>query len=157
MEQTIILTSPDFDPFGRLPDRHTCEDQNINPELHISQFPSGTQSFALIVDDVDAIRPEGPWVHWLIWNLGPSVTTIGDNSVPHGSVQGKNSFGKVGWMGPCPPAGSTPHHYRFTVYALNQKLDLAPDSNKFDLQQAMEGKILGTGELIGEYSRPASA
>ncbi len=157
MEQTLTLTSPNFEPFGRIPDRYTCEDQDINPELHIGNLPSGTQSFALIVDDVDAIRPEGSWVHWLLWNLETSITTIGDNSVPHGAVQGRNSSGRIGWMGPCPPPGPNPHHYRFTVYALKQMLDLTEGSSKFDLQRAMEGKILGTGELIGEYSRLPSS
>lgn len=152
--QTMTITSPDFAPHGRIPDRFTCEGQDVNPTIEISQVPRGTKSFALIVDDADAIRPEGPWVHWLVWNLDSSITTIGDNSVPHGSVEGRNSAGKTGWQGPCPP-GPQPHHYRFMVFALSDFLDLPEGSDKLELEEAMKDKILGSGELIGEYSRVA--
>jgi len=151
-EKTVILTSPDFEPFGRIPDQNTCEGADLNPRLEIASIPPGTKSLALIVDDVDAITPEGPWVHWLIWNL-QNLTTIEENSAPSGAVQGTNSSGRIGWRGPCPPPVQ-PHHYRFTIYALDSLIDLPQGSSKFDLQKAMDNKILGTGELVGEYSRP---
>lgn len=148
----MLVNSPDFKPFGRIPDRFTCEGENVNPTLQISRVPEGTKSLALVVEDVDAITEEGPFVHWVMWNLEPSITTIGDNSVPHGAVQGKNSAGQKGWSGPCPP-GPQPHHYRFRVFALSEMLDIPSDSNKFELEKAMEGKIIQMAELIGEYKR----
>jgi len=153
-KSTMILTSPDFEPFGKIPDRFTCEGENVNPTLKISNIPSGAKSFALIVDDVDAITPEGPWVHWVIWNIDSDITTIEENSVPPNSVQGKNSSGIIGWSGPCPPP-TQPHHYRFMLFALDDKLNLPEGSSKFDLQKAIEGKILADAELIGEYQRIA--
>jgi hypothetical protein len=152
----MLLTSPDFKPFGRIPDRFTCEGDDVNPSLNVANVPVGTKSFALIVDDADAITPEGPWVHWLIWNINAeSVHSLGDNTVPPRSVQGKNSFGKMGWGGPCPPP-TQPHNYRFMLFALNDVLDLPAGSNKFQLDEAMKGKILAQAELIGEYSRPTA-
>jgi len=148
----MSLNSPDFEPFGKIPDRFTCEGENVNPTLEISQVPEGTKSFVLIVDDADAIRPEGPFVHWVIWNIKPTYTIIGDNSVPEGAIQGLNSAGKIGYFGPCPPPVQ-PHHYRFTVYALSDKLNLPPESTKLEVERAMEGKILDKAELVGEYRR----
>jgi Raf kinase inhibitor-like YbhB/YbcL family protein len=72
--------------------------------------------------------------------------------LPDGSAQGRNDFGKVGWGGPCPPKGK-PHRYFFTLYALKEKLHLAPGATKKDLLKAMEGKILCTGEIFGTYGR----
>jgi Raf kinase inhibitor-like YbhB/YbcL family protein len=148
----MFVNSPDFEPFGKIPDRFTCQGENVNPTLQISQVPEGTKSLAIIVDDADAISPEGTFVHWLMWNLEPTNTTIGDNSVPHGAQQGINSSGQIGWSGPCPP-GPQPHHYRFMVFALNDKLDLPQGSNKLELQKAMEGKIIEMAELVGEYEQ----
>ena len=148
----MFITSPDFEPHGRIPDRYTCEDQNVNPTLFISEVPPNTQSLAVIIDDVDSITPEGPFTHWVIWNIKPSYTTIGDNSVPEGAAQGLNSAGKIGYMGPCPPP-TQPHHYRIMSFALTDKLNLPEGSSKIDVEIAMEGKILAQAELIGEYSR----
>jgi Raf kinase inhibitor-like YbhB/YbcL family protein len=150
--QNLIVNSPDFDPHGRLPDRFTCEGDNVNPTLQISRLPKGTKSLAVMVDDVDAIRPEGPFVHWLIWNLDPRFTTLGENTVPPGAVEGTNSAGKTGWTGPCPP-GPQPHHYRFMVYALNYTLDLPAGSDRVGFEEAIKDKILGKGQIIGEYHR----
>jgi len=149
----MLLTSPDFTPFGRLPDRFTCEGDDVNPTLNVANVPKETKSFALIVDDSDAITPEGPWVHWLVWNIdAKSVHSLGENTVPPGAIQGKNTSGKIGWSGPCPPP-TQPHSYRFMLFALNDFLDLPTGSNKFQLDEAMKGKILAQAELIGEYSR----
>jgi len=153
VEYPMLLTSPDFDPFGRIPDRFTCEGDDVNPTLNVTNVPKDAKSFALIVDDADAITPEGPWVHWVIWNINAeSVHSLGDNTVPPGSVQGKNTAGKIGWGGPCPPP-SQMHSYRFMLFGLNDFLDLPEGSNKFQLEEAMKGKILAQAELVGEYSR----
>lgn len=158
-KQPMLLNSPDFTPFGEIPDRFTCEGENVNPTLNVSNVPSGTKSFALIVDDSDAITPQGPWVHWLIWNINAeSVRSIGDNTVPPGATQGMNTNGFTGWSGPCPPGGRRfAHNYRFMVFALNDYLDLPEGSNKFELEAAMEGKILASAELVGKYNRPAAS
>ena len=96
------------------------------------------------------MRPGGTFVHWLVWNIDPKTTDIGENSVPSNAVQGKNGFGKSGYGGPCPPSGT--HRYYFRVYALDVA-GLQGGSTRADLDRAMQGHIIGQGELMGRYSK----
>ncbi|MFQ5722200.1 MAG: YbhB/YbcL family Raf kinase inhibitor-like protein, partial [Candidatus Aminicenantales bacterium] len=138
-----------FEEAGMIPKQYTCDGEDISPPLSWTSVPEGTKSLALICDDPDA--PMGTWVHWLVWNIGPSITSIGENSVPERAVQGMNSFGKQPYGGPCPPSGT--HHYHFKLYALDTKLELDSSSEKRALELAMEGHILDQAELIGLYQR----
>lgn len=101
----------------------------------------------MIVDDPDA--PDGTWVHWLLWNIDPKRREIAENSQPADSVEGITSTGKRGYNGPCPPYGT--HRYFFKLYALDTELDLAADSGKEELEQAISDRILAKSELIGLY------
>ena len=143
------LTSPAFKNNQLIPKKYTCDGENINPPLQISGIPAGTKSLVLIVDDPDA--PMGTWVHWVVWNISPDTTLIEENSVPQGSIQGVNDFGKNTYGGPCPPRGT--HRYYFKLYALNTKLPLNPSATKKDVEKAMEGAILEKAELVGLYKR----
>ena len=110
---------------------------------------------ALICDDPDA--PGGTWVHWVLYNLPGRTTALAENldataTLPNGARQGVNSFGKVGYGGPHPPAGK-PHHYFFKLYALDVGLALKPNATKADLLQAMEHHVLADGVLMGKYQR----
>ncbi len=142
----IRITSPAFGQEGMIPEKYTCDGQKINPPLIISNIPAGTRSLALIVDDPDA--PQGTFTHWLVWNIEP-IEMIEEDCIP--GIEGINSSGKKGYTGPCPPSGM--HHYHFKVYALNEKLSLNTEAVKEMLLEAMKGHILGTGQLIGVYSR----
>lgn len=146
---TMKITSPAFKNQELIPAKYTCDGENINPPLEISDIPPGAQSLALIMDDPDA--PLRTWVHWLVWNINPEIKKISENSVPQGSVEGKTSFGKPGYGGPCPPSGT--HRYFFKAYALDTLLDIVPNAGKAGLEKAMEGHILAKGELVGMYSR----
>jgi len=142
----IQVSSPAFGNLEEIPEKYTCDADNINPPLIISNLPSGTRSLALIMDDPDAIR--GTFVHWLAWNIPPT------ESIPEGlskATEGTNSSEKKGYMGPCPPSGT--HHYHFKVYALDQTLSLEAGAVEEMLTAAMEHHILGTGVLIGLYTR----
>jgi Raf kinase inhibitor-like YbhB/YbcL family protein len=108
--------------------------------------PEGTKSLVLIVDDPDA--PMGTWDHWIVWDI-PPINKIGENTVP--GVEGLNSFRTHSYGGPCPPSGT--HRYFFKVYALDTKLALNANSKKRDLENAMKGHILASGELVGLCSR----
>lgn len=130
-----------------IPSMYTCDGENVNPPLSISEVPVGTQSLALIVDDPDA--PSGDWVHWLVWDIDPTTTQIAENSVP--GTQGTNDFGKPAWGGPCPPSGT--HRYFFKLYALDNKLELPSTVKKADLLDAMQRHILEETELVGNYQR----
>ena len=142
------ITSPAFQEGGNIPSKFTCDGANVNPPLHIDQVPAGAKSLALIVDDPDA--PGGTFVHWLVWNIDPKTTDIGENSVPPTAVQGKNGFGKSGYGGPCPPSGT--HRYYFRVYALDIP-QVQGGSTRADLDLAMRGHIIGQGQLMGRYSK----
>lgn len=144
------IKSPVFDANQKIPADYTCDGENINPPLEIENVPGGTLSLALIVDDPDA--PNGNFVHWLMWNIEPTVTLIEEDSVPKGAVQGKTDFGKIGYGGPCPHSGT--HHYCFTLYALDDKIIILEEgADRMDLEAEINGHIITEASLIGLYER----
>jgi len=109
----------------------------------------------LIFDDVDA--PGGTWVHWVLFNIPAGVRSLpegvpADATVAGLGVHGANSWRDLGYGGPCPPKGS-PHRYTFRLYALDTLLDLDAGVSRAELDQAMDGHILGLGLLVGLYGR----
>ena len=146
---TMQVTSPAFAEGQLIPKKYTCDDINISPQLDIKGVPSGTQSLALIADDPDA--PGRTWVHWVLFNIPASTTSLPEGVTGVG-VQGKNDFPKLGYGGPCPPAGPA-HRYFFNVYALDITLSLPEGAKKADVEKAMQGHILAQGQLIGKYGR----
>ena len=143
---TLQVTSPAFTNNGYIPKKYSCEGESISPALQVTAIPAGAVGLAVIVEDPDA--PQGTVTHWIAWNLDVSGK-IAEKTAQ--GVQGKNTKGKNGYMGPCPPDGV--HHYHFTVYALDAKIDLPADSDEKQLKKAMEGHILGSGELVGLYTK----
>ena len=155
----VKLQSPAFTEGHAIPRRHTEDGEDLSPALSWSAVPPGTHTLALIVDDPDAPRDE-PWVHWVIYNIPADARELPEGipqqatpTTPAGCVQGKNTWGTVGYRGPAPPKGHGIHHYHFKLYALDSALDLAPGLDKHDLMNAMSGHILGHGELVGTYQR----
>jgi len=144
------LTSTAFQEGTTIPKQYTGDGKDVSPPLHWSGAPAGTKSFALIADDPDA--PRGTWVHWVVWNLPADQHELAEGKLPAGVRQGKNDFGKTSYGGPSPPPGK-PHRYFFKLYALDTTLDLADGASKQQLEQAMKGHILGSGELMGKYGR----
>jgi len=143
---SIQVVSLAFSQGGHIPKKYTCEGENVNPPLEISNLPANTKTLAVIVEDPDA--PNGVYDHWIVWNIPPNEP-IAENNVP--GINGTNSFGTEGYGGPCPPSGS--HRYFFKVYAIDSQLDLPPGSNKKALQQAMQGHVLAFGELMACYKK----
>ncbi len=143
------ITSPVFEEGKPIPAKHTCMGDDINPPLEIEGVPKETVSLVLIMDDPDA--PVGTWDHWIMWNISPDTTEIKEKSVPQHAVQGKNSWGMNRYGGPCPPSGT--HRYFFKLYALDTTLDLPANSNKRELEFAMQQKILTQAQLIGTYKK----
>ena len=147
---TFTLSSAVFAAGAKIPTKYTCAGEDISPPLAWNDQPQGTQSLALIMDDPDA--PAGTWDHWLLVNLPANLRNLPEQAgAPAGSVDGKNSWGRTGYGGPCPPRGT--HRYFFKLYALDTKLDLPTGTTKSQLLRAMEGHILAQAELIGTYSR----
>ena len=147
----LILESSAFSTGGEIPKKHGYKNGNISPPLKISGLPQETKSLALIMDDPDAMGAVGKvWVHWLIWNIEPSITEILESSPPSGSVEGKTDFGEIGYGGPAPP--DKRHTYIFKLYALKSKIDLPKGSTKDQLEQAIKDKILSKFTLKGTYA-----
>ena len=144
---TMTVTSPDFKEGQMIPPRFTCDGESVNPGLVIENIPKDAKSLAMIVDDPDA--PGGTFTHWVMYNV-PVTSRISTNSQP--GIQGQNSKKRNGYAGPCPPAGET-HRYFFKVYALDNKLNLKAGADKKTVEQAMQGHVLATGQLVGLYKK----
>lgn len=149
---SLHLKSSAFKDSDLIPSKHTCDGENVNPLLEIQGTPEGTKSLALIVDDPDATGGV-TWDHWLLWNIDPRTQYISEDTLPSGAVQGKNSFSKIKYGGPCPPKGTAPHRYMFKLYALDTILDLSEGEEKQALEEAMLGHILDETILTGFYGR----
>jgi Raf kinase inhibitor-like YbhB/YbcL family protein len=153
-KMAITVTSTAFEEGGMIPSKYTCDGQDISPPLTLQGVPEGAKSLALICDDPDA--PGRTWVHWVMWNipageLGLPENVPPDKTLPNGAKQGITDFQRHGYGGPCPPGGT--HRYYFKVYALDAELDIAGSSTKADLLDAMKGRVLAEGQLMGRYKR----
>lgn len=141
------IESPAFEANQSIPKKFTCDGEDLSPPLNIQNVPKDTKSLVLIVEDPDA--PRGTFVHWLAWNIDPSSSQLSEGAaVPS---QGRNDFGELDYRGPCPPKGE--HRYFFKLYALDTKLELPSGSNKKELEEVMEGHVIGKAELMGLYQR----
>lgn len=140
------LTSPAFDEGMTIPDRYTCNGEDLSPALELRNIPTDVVSLVLVMDDPDA--PVGVWDHWIAFDIEPR------EHIPEGvesiGTAGKNSWGRPGYGGPCPPSGT--HRYFFTVYALDAELGLSAGATKSAVLDALEGHVLAQATLMGLYS-----
>jgi Raf kinase inhibitor-like YbhB/YbcL family protein len=149
-KHSMKITSVAFPENQNIPAKFTCTGEDINPALTFSEVPHDAASLVLIMDDPDA--PMGTFVHWVVYNMKPTVTGIPENTKPEGT-EGKNGAGKRAYAGPCPPSGT--HHYHFKLYALDAELEF-PDPESVDkkaVEEKMQGHILDQAELIGLFSK----
>ena len=145
------IKSAAFENNGKIPAKYTCDGEDVNPRLEISNIPVGIKSLVLIMDDPDALKPAGKvWDHWVVFNIPPETTLIEEGKEPQG-IQGITSFGRLGYGGPCPP--DTEHRYFFKLYALDSKLTLSEGATKQEVEEAMKEHVIEQIELIGKYER----
>ena len=149
------LTSKAFSNGSPIPRKHTCDGEDVSPELTWIDPPQGTRSLALICDDPDA--PVGTWVHWVLWGIGGKARSLREGlgkkvSLPEGFQEGMTDFRRPGYGGPCPPPGKA-HRYFFKLYALDTVPDVSSKAGKSELLEAMRGHILEQTELMGTYKR----
>jgi Raf kinase inhibitor-like YbhB/YbcL family protein len=149
------LVSGAFDSGDSIPRKYTCDGDNISPPLSWRFVPDEANALVLVCDDPDA--PEGPFVHWVLYDLPVDIRRL-EEDVPRkgrlasGGVQGRNGSGKIGYSGPCPPRGSA-HHYYFRLYALDQALNLPPGASRQQVLNRIEGHVLDNARLLGLYGR----
>ena len=152
---SLKLTSPGFPHGETVPKEYTADGKNVSPPLTWTEAPEGAGSFALICEDPDA--PRGTFTHWVVFNLPAESRELGEGvpqqaTLPNGTAQGANDFGKVGYGGPAPPPGK-PHRYFFKLFALDRQLDLQAGATREQLLAAMKSHILAEGQLMGTYSQ----
>jgi len=153
------LRSEAFLSGGEIPRRHTGDGGDISPSFKWEGAPANTVEFALTAEDPDA-GSDSPFVHWLLYKIPgedegvpegiPAQLKLED---PSGAVQGKNSFGSMGYRGPYPPKSAGQHRYRFTLYALKKELSVPAGADITALKKALEPNIIEKIELIGMYRR----
>jgi Raf kinase inhibitor-like YbhB/YbcL family protein len=145
---TLTLSSLAFGDRELMPRKFSCDGSEVSPPLSWSGAPEGTRAFALIVEDPDA----GGFVHWVVAGIPAESQRLDEGATGSEELtEGRNSFGKAGWGGPCPPSGE--HRYVFTLYALSEQPPVQKGFDASALREAMSGKILAQGELIGRYAR----
>ena len=150
------LSSTAFDAGAAIPDRHTCNADDVSPALAWTDPPDGVVAFALVMDDPDAVPVAGfVWDHWVVWGMSGDAREIPEavspDQAPAGGTQGINSFGFAGYGGPCPPEGQT-HQYVFKIYALDDEVEPA-EPTKEALLTAIEGRVVAEATLTGSFGR----
>jgi Raf kinase inhibitor-like YbhB/YbcL family protein len=154
------LLSPAFQKDEEIPSKYTGEGEDYSPPLKWMDVPSGTKELVLVCDDPDAPASE-PWVHWIVYGLSPTATNgLAENlpkdkslSHPLRAIQGRNSFGEIGYMGPMPPMGHGIHRYFFKLYALDVQTNLDPGLTKSEILPSIQGHVIGETQLMGKYER----
>lgn len=148
----FAIDSAAFKSQDAIPKQFTCNGANIHPPLEIIDEIGTAKSYTLMVYDPDV--PNGHWVHWMMFNIPPSAINELNKgaSAPTGAVIGKNSYGKVGYSGPCPSFGK--RQYYFQIWALDSFLDLDAAATRDEVMKAMEGHVIASSQLVGTYSKP---
>ncbi len=143
------LSSPAFQDSGSIPQKFTCQGNNLSPELNWSDAPANTKSFALIMEDPDA--PGGTFTHWVLFDIPADQKQLAENASPIG-VGGNNGLSQTGYMGPCPPSGI--HRYYFRLYALDvPSLNLKAGASRSDVEAAMKNHVIGAADTMGRYEK----
>lgn len=144
------LSSPEFSDGGALPWSASAANENRLPTLDIMGVPRNTQTLALLISDLDS--PLGTMTHWLIWNMPPDTHRLSATELPPSHAMGMSGFGKIGYLGPIPPAGA--HRYQFTLLALDQSLSLKEGATRQQFERASTGHILEQAHLSATLERP---
>jgi Raf kinase inhibitor-like YbhB/YbcL family protein len=145
------VSTPHFGNGQRIPVDYTCDGRDVAPQLLWRGVHPDAAELAILMEDPDA--PSGTFVHWAAWGISPKLRGLPDDPDPSTFEQGKNSFGKVGYSGPCPPEGDEPHHYEFHVYELRKPLGLREGTEPQAVRQAIATIVDAAGMVTGVYGR----
>jgi Raf kinase inhibitor-like YbhB/YbcL family protein len=157
----VVVTSSAQHADGKLDDRCSAYHDNVSPPLAWTEVPD-VRSWAVIVEDPDAPQDQ-PFVHWMIWNIPGEAAGLPEGMpnaaqlvTPQGAVQGRNSMHGHGYFGPRPPAGHGLHHYYFQVFALDDMLDMGPETPLAELLNGLKARTLASGEMVATYEAPSA-
>lgn len=161
--QVIMMTSPAWKDGGVIPSKHTQAGTEISPALAWASAPEGTESFVLIMRDLDGLSNVGADTHlyWMLWNIPKDARALPEGvpaleELPDGTRQ--ISMAGPWYRGPAASITGPPHHYAFELFALSANIDVpalgqSPAATESAVRMAMNGKILGKGTFIGLFKR----
>lgn len=156
---TLNVTTPAFHAGGDIPFENTSYRGNVFPGLAWTAGPAGTRSYAVIMQDGDAMSRGAPILHWTMVNV-PATTTKLDAAMsepPAGAEYGPNIRGPAhAYMGPHTPPGPK-HRYHLQVFALDTTLPASALTTYADLTAAMKDHVLASGEVIGLGQAPPAS
>jgi len=147
----LTVTTPAFKTGGDIPFENTQYRGNIFPGLSWTAGPAGTKSYAIIMQDLDAMRNGAPILHWTMVNIPATMTKLdaGMTTPPAGSAYGPNIRGAAQpYTGPRTPAGPK-HRYHFQVFALDLTIPAEALASYATLTAAMKDHVLASGEVVG--------
>ncbi len=144
------ITSPEIEDGGRIPERYSCEGENVPPPLRWEGTPSGTAQLAVVVEDPDA--PGGSFVHWIVVGVDPATTALEPDGLPPGATVLEGSSENPTYIGPCPPNGDRAHRYFFDVYALPEPTTVS-GSSPVEAVRAIRREAAAGGRLTGTFQR----
>ncbi|WNC93070.1 YbhB/YbcL family Raf kinase inhibitor-like protein [Paraburkholderia sp. FT54] len=156
--EAFVVSSPGLADGGMLDSSHAasannCGGANVSPVLQWRNAPAGTKSYAVTLFDPDGGKGLGI-VHWVLYGVAPSTTSLDAGGQPPGSVAGANQTGAAGYRGPCPPVGDNPHHYVAQVYALDLPPDaLPPGLTREALHAAIKDHVIAATSTVLRYGR----
>jgi Raf kinase inhibitor-like YbhB/YbcL family protein len=134
-------------------ERYTCDGDDISPPLSWKSPPADTVQLAFAMIDESTFVDGRPFVHWVLAGIDTSEISLLEDTVPPGAIQATNSFGTIGWSGPCPPEGEPAHTYRVTMYALNQQVELADGTPAEELLGFIEQVAIATADATVTFQR----
>ena len=139
------------DKYGKFGSSFIDDMPSFSLPFQIENEPKETVSFAVVLDDKDAIPVCGfDWIHWLVCNLKKNQLIAGESANINAEfIQGNNSWNMPLYGGMAPP--DKEHVYDLTVYALDAELDLETGFSYEELMNAMDGHILDSFCLKGAY------
>ncbi len=162
----FVLSSPDAQLTVSVPAVYTanvfgCHGGNMSPALQWSGAPAGTKSFVVTLFDGDVHDTPSGWWHWVLYDVPMLVNKLPKGAgaehstlLPSGALQGRTDLGTDAYHGPCPDKGDPPHHYVFTIYAVDvSKLPVPPEASGSMVTSTAQGHLLGKAVLIARYGR----
>lgn len=150
-EEVIVVNSPAFGDGEAIPERLTCDGEDVSPALAWTSVPDGIEELAIVL--VDPGADGGSFAHWGVWGIPSTTADLAEGELPDGARETVNGFDTAGWAGPCPPEGDDPHTYELTVLALSEAVDLDDDATVEDLVEAVGDTVTARGSLTGTYGR----
>jgi Raf kinase inhibitor-like YbhB/YbcL family protein len=164
--QQMTLTPIGWRSGGEIPVKHSQAGSELSPGLSWSGAPEGTQSFVLVVHDVNAAtqnqRGLDDVLHWLVWNIPGTATSLPEGLPAQAELgDGTRQISATGpyYRGPAAAASGPVHHYLFELYALDTLVNVpavgaSPAATRAAVMEAMTGRVRGKAVVVGLYRRP---